>query len=193
MLEPTIDGQIAMDSGMSRKCFNGGFERRCLGFRVSVLGLMSLVLMACGGGSSGPTSPEFSPGVSEIEFQLLQLMNRERGDAGVDPNLSADATLSEVARLHSKAMRDQGFFGHTDPDGRTLRDRLEERGIDYSRAAENLAQVTGSASPASLAHQLLMGSDRHRDDILDPRFRLVGIGVSHSGDSFWITQIFIKP
>lgn len=182
-----------MGSRMSRKGFTGGFQRRYLGFRVSALGLMSIVLMACGGGSSGPTSPDSLPGVSEVEFQSLQLVNRERGDASVDPDLSPDSNLSEIARLHSQAMRDQGFFAHSGPDGRTLRDRLEEQGIDYSRAAENLAQVSGTSRPASLAHQMLMGSDRHRDNILDPRFRIVGIGVSSSGDSFWITQIFIKP
>jgi uncharacterized protein YkwD len=111
----------------------------------------------------------------------------------VAPQLIVDAALGDIARTHSIAMRDLGFFGHQGPDGRSLRRRLEEAGIDFSRAAENLAQVTNSADPATFAHELLMDSERHRANILDPRFRYVRVGVARSQDTFWITEIFIQP
>jgi len=153
-------------------------------------------LLALGQGcssSESPTSPSGALTASEVELQLLQLTNRERFSAEVNPDLTSDSALSEIARSHSFAMRDQGFFGHEGPDGRTLRQRLDVAGVPYSRAAENIAQVTNSTDPAVFAHELLMDSERHRANILDPRFSYVGIGVSRSGDTFWITQIFIRP
>jgi len=157
-------------------------------------GLIFALILALGCSSSeSPTSPSGAPTASEVELQLQQLTNRERSTAKVDPDLRADSALSDIARSHSLAMRDMGFFGHGGSDGRTLRQRLESAGIEYSRAAENIAQVTNSTNPAGFAHDLLMDSERHRANILDPRFSNVGIGVSRSNGTFWITQVFVKP
>lgn len=156
--------------------------------------LLLLGLLASGCNSSlSPTAPEIDASPAEVEFQLFELTNSARASAGIEPPLTADPRLVDVARTHSTAMRDQGFFGHVGPDGRGLRQRLDDAGISYSRAAENLAQVSNIASPADFAYDLLMDSERHRDNILDPRFTDVGIGVVRSGDSYWITQIFIQP
>ena len=38
-----------------------------------------------------------------------------------------------------------------------------------------------------------MASATHRDNIMDPRFELAGIGVARQGNVFWVTQIFIRP
>lgn len=174
---------------MSSNRITSGFHGKWIFWGLLLLGLLT------GGCNSslGPTSPESSQTPAEIEYQLLQLTNAARAAAGVEPALTEDPRLTDVARDHSRAMRDQGFFGHVGPDGRTLRQRLEDAGIDYNRAAENLAQVTNVADPSSFAHDLLIDSERHRANILDPRFELVGIGVARSDDTFWITQIFIKP
>jgi uncharacterized protein YkwD len=128
-----------------------------------------------------------------VEFQLFEATNTGRSSQGVEPPLTSDPHLVDVAREHSRAMRDQGFFGHVGPDGRGLRQRLDDAGISYRRAAENLARVTNVDDPANFAYDLLMDSERHRENILDPRFSQVAIGVVRDTDSFWITQIFIQP
>ena len=104
-----------------------------------------------------------------------------------------DGRLSEVAREHSEAMRDGGFFGHRNPSGQGLRGRLNSSGVQYSEASENLAQVNDDQQPALIAHHFLMSSPDHRDNILDSKFSRVGIGVARSGSSFWITQVFVRP
>jgi len=174
---------------MSSHQITDGFQGKWFFWALLLLGLLT---GGCGGPGS-PTSPSINVDPSEVEFQLLHLTNGERSSADVDPDLTPDTILGEIARSHSYAMRDQGFIGHESVDGKTLRQRLEEAGIDFSRAAENLAQVTNTSNPASFAHGLLMDSERHRTNILDPRFSYVGIGVSRSDNTFWITQIFIKP
>jgi uncharacterized protein YkwD len=141
----------------------------------------------------GPTEPRGATTPTEIEYQLLQLSNRERSVAGGGQDLVLDESLSDVARRYSEQMRDLGFFSHVSPEGKTLRQRLEAAGIGYTRAGENIAQVTHVGNPGLVAHDLLMDSERHRANILDPEFRLVGIGVIGSGDTFWITQVFVTP
>jgi uncharacterized protein YkwD len=174
---------------MNSKRMTGGFHGKWIFWT-----LLFLALLAGGCDSSlSPTSPSIGKTPSELEFQLLQLTNTARSSADVEPPLTPDPGLSEIARSHSVAMRDQGFFGHVGPDGKNLRQRLEQAGFDFSRAAENLAQVTNVTDPANFAYELLMDSEGHRANILDPRFTLVGIGVVRSGETFWITQIFLRP
>ncbi len=153
--------------------------------------LLVALLAACNSGGS-PTEPNVAFSDSEIEFKLLQLTNQARQSSNVEP-LGLESGLSDIARQHSRDMRDLGFLGHVKPDGTTLRQRLEAAGYEFSRAAENIAQVTRVGDPASFAHDLLMESERHRANILDPRFSLVGIGVARSNDTFWITQVFLRP
>jgi uncharacterized protein YkwD len=40
---------------------------------------------------------------------------------------------------------------------------------------------------------MLMGNEEHRTNILDARFTEVGIGVAQRGDTYWMTQIFLRP
>ena len=152
-----------------------------------------LLGVACGGGgdSSSPTSLSGTT-VAEVEYESFQLANSARQDSGVQPLLDLEDALTQVARSHSEAMRDQGFFSHNGPDG-GLRARLRAAGIQFSAAGENLARLSAVPNPAGEAHAQFMESAEHREVILDARFRLVGVGVARSGSSYWLTQIFIRP
>lgn len=157
------------------------------------VGLVGLGTAACGsGGGSGPTAPDGVDGV-EVEQRSFQLLNDARANAGVTPAFMLDPALTRVARDHSESMRDHGYFGHRDPQGRNLVQRLADAGVSFSAAAENLARVTGSPDPAGFAHGQLLQSQEHRDNILSRDFLLVGVGVARAGDTFWITQVFLKP
>ncbi len=163
--------------------------------KIAVLLLLLLLIGACsgdGGSGVGPTAPsDMSP--FQVESVLTDLVNQARSAAGVAPDLALDPGVSQVARAHSEAMRDRGFFSHVDPDGNRLRDRLRSAGIPFRSAGENLAQVGGSSDPAGMAHQMLMDSSSHRENILSGKFSVMGIGVAKRGSEYWITQIFIEP
>jgi uncharacterized protein YkwD len=121
----------------------------------------------------------------------FQFVNDARAENQVDPLLELREALALVAREHSRRMRDQGFFSHRDPQGRTIADRLSEAGIGYRVAGENLARTTNISNPAAWAHEQLMQSDEHRPNILSPDFELMGVGVVRDGNSYWITQVYI--
>lgn len=149
------------------------------------------VLAACGSGSGGPTAPaDLAPGL--VESESGSLVNQARGARQLGP-LSFDPQLAEVARAHSEAMLDQGFLAHTGASDDSLRDRLRAAGVSYRSAGQNLAQVQAAVDPAGEAHAQLVASQGHRDNIVDPRFQLVGVGVAKDGGTYWITQIFIEP
>ena len=152
--------------------------------------VLLLALAACSGG--GPTAPGGRASVASVEASSWGLINRARRDAG-HPDLNLDPVLSDVARRHSERMRDEGFFDHTDPSGGNPASRARSVGVGFSMIGENLATVSKGSDPAAIAHALLMENHEHRANILDGRFRDVGIGVATNGDTFWITQIFVRP
>ncbi len=112
----------------------------------------------------------------EAEEEMLRLVNEERTLQGL-PELVIDETIREVARMHSIDMFQRGYIGHVDPDGITPFDRMREGGVSFLTAGENLA----FAPTVSIAHQGLMDSPGHRENILSPHYSRVGIGVARGG------------
>lgn len=110
------------------------------------------------------------------EDKMLELVNRERTSRGLGA-LKMDASLQRVARAHSRDMFIRGFFAHVNPDAKDPFDRMNEAGIVFRVAGENLAL----APNVELAHQGLMNSPGHRANILTAEFGTVGIGCISAG------------
>ncbi|MBM4760677.1 CAP-associated domain-containing protein [Bacillus sp. B15-48] len=122
-----------------------------------------------------------------FEHQLFDLTNATRMKHNV-PILQWDNHAKNAARRHSKDMADNGFFSHTNLNGKSPFDRMEAENIPFSVAGENLAYGQTSSI---FAHEGLMNSIGHRENILRADFRLVGIGVAFNLDSHpYYTQNF---
>lgn len=122
----------------------------------------------------------------DLEEEMLGLVNQERARAGLAP-LEADPELVQVARAHSADMYARGYFSHFTPEGLSPFDRIQVAGVPYRTAGENLAH----ASTLSIAHNGLMNSPGHRENILRPEFGRVGIGILDGGPrGLMITQNF---
>lgn len=112
----------------------------------------------------------------KAEETMFKLVNEERRKRGI-PELIWKSELVPVARAHATDMWKRHYFGHISPDGKDVGDRLKEAGIAYTIAGENLAL----APTVQTAHQGLMNSEGHRENILDTRFHSVGVGVIDNG------------
>lgn len=118
------------------------------------------------------------------ENQMFGLVNKERTGRGIG-SLTWDTKLVNVARNYGKLMWQDHYFGHYDPEGHDVGDRLTAAGIPYTLAGENLAL----APTVEIAHTGLMNSPGHRANILDSEFHKVGIGVI---DNVYYGKIFVQ-
>ena len=110
------------------------------------------------------------------EKELFELANKERKIRKIDL-LEWDDSLVPAARNHARDMWMRNYFGHISPDGESVGNRLDQAGIYYEYAGENLAL----AQNVQVAHASLMASRSHKEAILDKEFTKVGIGVIDSG------------
>jgi uncharacterized protein YkwD len=107
-----------------------------------------------------------------LEQQLLDKVNIERSKRGLNP-LIADSRLQQAAYNHAADMFTRGYFAHNTPEGINPFERMKKLGINYRNAGENLAHSYNLDS----AHNGLMNSPGHRDNILNIHFGKVGIAV----------------
>lgn len=122
---------------------------------------------------------------SQAEQQLVQLINHERQRAGLPP-LKTDDRLTQAARAHTTLMAQQKTLSHDLRGEPKLSNRLAVTGIRFNNDAENVAYD----STIEGAHDSLMHSPPHRENILSPKYNTVGVGVLYSGDVYWVTEDF---
>jgi len=122
----------------------------------------------------GYTTTEVEPD-PDAEARMLELVNEERAKQQL-PLLTMDLTLRDVARKHSTDMFTHGYFAHETPAGATPFDRMRRARVRFQTAGENIAQ----AMTVETAHDRLMRSKGHRENILDKAFHKVGIGAVRS-------------
>ncbi len=120
------------------------------------------------------TSPFFSKVASKELFELLLQERRKRGIE----ELRWNPRLEKAAILKAQDMLSKDYFAHTSPDGVPGWYFLKLVGYRYKIAGENLA--IGFLDSYSL-HLSWKNSPSHYKNMLEPRFKEVGIGVL-SGD-----------
>jgi uncharacterized protein YkwD len=130
--------------------------------------------------------------IAELEQRCLEEVNRLRRAHGLS-RLDLDEELLEVARAYSRRMAEEKFFAHEDPEGLTVRQRVEVAGIRWRLIGENLAYSNGYTNPVAASLRGWMDSEPHRRNLLDPGFTQTAIGVwISSNGTVYFTEIFIK-
>ncbi|MDD3190235.1 MAG: CvpA family protein [Candidatus Pacebacteria bacterium] len=112
----------------------------------------------------------------DLEEKMLEMVNKERTARGLKA-LSIDEVAREAARNYGKYLFENGIFSHTDLEGGSPSDRMKNYDTTYTMIGENLAYAPGLEE----AHDGLMESEGHRENILHPFFGRVGIGVIDAG------------
>jgi len=123
---------------------------------------------------------------AQSEKELLELANHARAQAGANP-FRTDEGLIRAAREHAVAMAERRELSHQFPGEPELAKRLAAKSSLYLvEEAENVA----SAQSAERAHDGLMHSVHHRENLLHPSYNVVGIGVVRRGDTLYVVQDF---
>jgi len=122
------------------------------------------------------------------EREMLKLLNDARAERGL-PQLIFDAQLTQLAREKAEDMVNNGYFAHISPNFGSPFDMMKNAGVMYTSAGENIAENTTVAG----ANNMLMLSDSHRANMLNPQFSRVGVGIMGGPREFkTIVQMFIE-
>lgn len=132
-----------------------------------------------------PTIPSYE--LSDFEWEVVQLTNAEREKQGL-PKLQVDSSLSYVAKKKSEDMVTNQYFAHNSPVYGSVFDMLNEFGIYYTYAGENLAY--GYATPESVV-SAWMNSEGHRKNILNTNYTHIGVGYVKEGH-YWTMHLIRK-
>jgi uncharacterized protein YkwD len=131
------------------------------------------------------SSEQFRNYDPRAEQRLLELTNFERQRVGA-PALQLDPGLSAAARQHATAMAARGELSHEFAGEAPLQDRLATSSLHLDKAGENVALDVD----IDQAHDGLMHSPHHRENLLRPDYNVVGLAVARVGDRIYVVEDF---
>lgn len=120
------------------------------------------------------------------EEAVVKLVNAERAKEGL-PALKVDWELARVAKYKSQDMKDKNYFSHTSPTYGSPFTMIQNYGIQYRSAGENIAK--GQKTPEQVVNAW-MNSSGHRANILNKNYTHIGVGFVEDG--YYWTQMFIQ-
>ncbi|MCL2774652.1 MAG: SafA/ExsA family spore coat assembly protein [Oscillospiraceae bacterium] len=128
--------------------------------------------------------------LATLEDEVIRLVNAERDKYGLPP-LTKNWEVARVARIKAQDMIDRKYFSHNSPIYGSPFNMMENFGLKFSSAAENIAQ--GQKSAAEVMNSW-MSSPGHRANILSRTVTQIGVGAAKAanGTMYWV-QLFIKP
>lgn len=138
---------------------------------------------------AGPVSVD----AEVLSSNIIAYTNQER-EANKLASLYKSELLTQTAELKLKDMFEKNYWDHTGPNGETAWDFMETNNYRYLLAGENLARgYTGSQEVV----RAWMNSPTHRSNILNPRFKEIGIaagtGKIKGQTTTVIVQLFGEP
>ena len=146
----------------------------CRILSVVVLLLGFGLAFGAGAGANAITPPPLaSVGVEPTsrEYGIVRAMNAIRAQNGAPP-LQVGRALTRAARSHSADMARRGYFDHG-----AFVQRLRRFGVRAPYVGENLAYSTGPMAAMAIV-QMWIASPPHRQNLLDAKFRRIGVGVA---------------
>lgn len=133
-----------------------------------------------GSGSTGGTST----GTSSAAQAVLAEVNAARAQNGLSA-LTLDANMNRAAAVRAAELAQS--FSHTRPNGSRGLTALNEAGVSYRTAGENIASGQQTAQAVVSAW---MNSSGHRANILSSSFGRMGVGqATIGGRTYWV-QLF---
>jgi len=132
---------------------------------------------------------------SRMQDNIVRLTNKQRAREGLQP-LDISAALTFLARNQTQNMCAHRILAHESdlfPEGwRKFSERMKT--VSVRSGGENIAYGTMTEDPEKWADLIVKGwmkSPEHRKNILNPKFRYLGVAVSVcSGNLAYATQVF---
>ncbi len=116
-----------------------------------------------------------APAIEDIDAlaaEVVRLVNIERAKHGAPP-LTMNRELNKSALFHANFMAENDCFNHLCPNEPNLGRRARDAGYDWRAVAENIAAGQDGAAEVVAGW---MTSPGHRKNILNPRYKEIGVG-----------------
>ncbi|MDD2868618.1 CAP domain-containing protein [Neomegalonema sp.] len=147
----------------------------------------------------GPWGVSSNRFATDLSLAVFQEANVERRKRGLRP-LTPDFALAKAAGAHAADMISGDFFGHFAPDGRALKERLQQNAVpSYEEVAENLWEAQGRINwtipdNQRRAIQDWLNSDKgHREALLDANLFTAGVGVAIRDGRIAVAMMLARP
>ncbi|PIT90488.1 MAG: hypothetical protein COU22_01840, partial [Candidatus Komeilibacteria bacterium CG10_big_fil_rev_8_21_14_0_10_41_13] len=120
-------------------------------------------------------TPTYSKAPLEVASdRLIDLTNQERIKFGLQP-LKASSVLNQAATNKAEDILNKQYFSHNSPDGKKFSQWVKDEGYsNYQIIGENLAMGFSSEEAVIKAW---MNSQGHKDNILNPKYKDIGLAV----------------
>src|SRR2546423_3390471 len=150
--------------------------------RSILLAICTLIAASLTAGMTLAAGATDAPDGPSEEAQFVTLINQDRQANGAQL-LTPVAQIVGNAREHSLEMVAAGTIFHPSDLGAGFP-------AGWTKVGENVGM--GKFVGVTGLHQAFMNSPHHRDNILDPVYNYVGIGVEHSSDgTMYVTEQFM--
>jgi uncharacterized protein YkwD len=142
--------------------------------------LLTLALAAAPAAIAAPTRPAVA--LSSLERSVLVDINALRAQHHL-AKLRFNAQLTTAARAHSEQMARDGYFAHESADGSAFWKRVQTFYASspwrFWSVGENLLWSSSDIGSRG-ALKLWWNSPEHRKNLLDPKWREIGVSALHA-------------
>ena len=139
--------------------------------------------VAAASANAAPRTP--AAALSPLESGVLVDINAFRAQHGL-AKLRLNTRLTAAARAHSSQMAKDGYFAHESADGSPFWKRVQTFYASSSwrfwSVGENLLWSSPSIDP-SRALKLWLASPEHRKNLMNPRWREIGVSAVHAASA----------
>lgn len=123
---------------------------------------------------------------------VVGLVNRERIERGLNP-VSTNQKLETAAKWKAEDMIEKDYWEHFH-NGKSPWDWMKEADYNYEDAGENLAI---DFTEVELMHQAWMNSPSHRDNIINSKYKEIGVGIAKGDyeghETIIVVEMFGNP
>jgi uncharacterized protein YkwD len=145
---------------------------------ILLAGLLVAALLPAAG-SAAPRRADVA--LTPLESGVLGDINAFRRAHRLQP-LQLNPRLNAAAREHTLQMAQDGYFAHDSADGSVFWKRIQSfypsGAWAFWSVGENLLWSSPDVSPA-WAVQMWLASPEHRANLMDPRWREIGVAAVH--------------
>ena len=146
---------------------------------IAIVVALAALLMLPSAAHASPAAPA-ERNAASVEVEFIRQINELRTSRGLAA-LQVDRELTAACRIWADKMRQDGEISHT-------KNLASGVSADWEKLGENVG-VGGDVDSLMAA---FIASPKHLENLVDPVFRYVGVGVVFEGDLIYTTHRFMK-